>query len=108
MALTAIIVSVDFDQGTEARIGLAAALAVRFNSLLIGVAGWPLQKHHRDAISEASLPGPGSSELASKELEHLGEKFHKRAITDRLEWRSSMNFPREVIATEARAADLVV
>ena len=108
MALTAIIVSVDFDQGTEARISLAAALAVRFNSLLIGVAGWPLQKHHRDAISEASLPGPGSSEL--DELEHLGEKFHKiaGAKTDRLEWRSSMNFPREVIATEARAADLVV
>ena len=110
MTLAAIIVSVDFDQGTEARIGLAAALAVRFNSLLIGVAGWPLQKHHRDAISEASLPGPGSSELASKELGHLGEKFHKiaGAITDRLEWRSSMNFPRDVLATEARAADLVV
>ena len=51
MTLAAIIVSVDFDQGSEARISLAAALAVRFNSLLIGVAGWPLQKHHRAAIS---------------------------------------------------------
>ena len=38
MTLAAIIVSVDFDQGSEARISLAAALAVRFNSLLIGVA----------------------------------------------------------------------
>jgi nucleotide-binding universal stress UspA family protein len=106
MTLAAIMVSVDFDQASKARVSLAAGLAVRFKSLLIGVAGWPLLKRNRENASETEL----SVEWVSKELESLGEKFRKIAgdITDRVEWRSSMDFPREVIATEARAADLVI
>jgi nucleotide-binding universal stress UspA family protein len=110
MTLAAIMVSVDFDQASKARISLAAKLAARFKSLLIGVAGWPLLKHGHEKASDTELPGTGSVERASKELEGLEETFRKIAgeITDRVEWRSSMNFPREMIATEARAADLVV
>jgi nucleotide-binding universal stress UspA family protein len=108
MTFAAIMVSVDFDHGSEVRISVAAALAARFNSLLIGVAGWPLRKHRHQTSSEAG--GLESPELVSKELKNLGERFRNLAgaVTDRLEWRSSMNFPREVIAAEARAADLVV
>lgn len=110
MTLAAIMVSVDFDQASKARINLAAKLAVQFKALLIGVAGWPLLKHGRENVSETALPSIESVECAAKELESLREKFRKIAgeITDRVEWRSSMNFPRDVIATEARAADLIV
>lgn len=110
MTFATIMVSVDFDQASKARINLAADLAVRFKSVLIGVAGWPLLKPDHKSVSETELPSTGSAELVSNELKHLGEKFRKIAedITDRVEWRSSMNFPREVVATEARAADLVV
>ncbi len=104
MTVAALMVSVDFDQSSGARINLAAELARRFNSLLIGVAGWPLVKHpHEDGPNE-------SVESVATELQKLEVKFRNVAgkITDRLEWRSSMSFPREVIAAEARAADLVM
>lgn len=110
MTLAAIMVGVEFDPASKARIRLAAELAVRFNSLLIGVAGWPLLKHGRGKPSKAEFAAAGSEESASKELENLGEKFRNIAgeITDRIEWRASMGFPREVIAAEARAADLLI
>jgi nucleotide-binding universal stress UspA family protein len=110
MTLAAIMVGVEFDPASRARIRLAAELAVRFNSLLIGVAGWPLLKHSRGKPSKAEFAAAGSEESASKELENLGEKFRNIAgeITDRIEWRASMGFPREVIAAEARAADLLI
>jgi nucleotide-binding universal stress UspA family protein len=104
VTVAALMVSVDFDQSSSARINLAAELARRFNSLLIGVAGWPLVKRPRENGLNESV------EWVSTELEKLEGKFRNVAgkITDRLEWRSSMSFPREVIAAEARAADLVV
>jgi nucleotide-binding universal stress UspA family protein len=104
MILAALMVSVDFDQSSSARIHLAAELARRFSSLLIGVAGWPLAKHPREGGLNESV------EWVSTELEKLEGKFRNVAgkITDRLEWRSSMSFPREVIAAEARAADLII
>ena len=107
MTIAVIMVNVDFDPASKARITLAAELALRFDSLLIGVAGWPLMTDHGENVSEHSFPSARSAEW---ELNNLGEKFRNlaRGITDRLEWRSSMNFPREVIATEARAADLVI
>jgi hypothetical protein len=44
MTLATITVAVDFDPASKSRIDLAAELAKRFRSLLIGVAGWPLLK----------------------------------------------------------------
>jgi nucleotide-binding universal stress UspA family protein len=105
MTLAAIMVTVDFDPFSKARISLAADLARRFGSLLIGVAGWPLIKRPVETLSDKEL-----AERAAKELRRLGESFHKIAegVAVRVEWRSSMNFPREVIPKEARAADLLV
>src|SRR6516165_12337839 len=44
MTLAAIMATVDFDPASKSRISLAAELAKRSRSLLIGVAGWPLLK----------------------------------------------------------------
>jgi len=105
MTLAAIMVTVDFDTASKTRISLAADLARRFGSLLIGVAGWPLIKRPVETVSDHEL-----AERALKELRSLGEKFRKIAedFAVRVEWRSSMDFPREVIPKEARAADLLV
>ena len=105
MTFAAIMVAVDFDPASKARIKLAADLARRFGSLLIGVAGWPLLKRPGEKVSDNDL-----AERAAKELQSLGESFRKIAeeVAVRVEWRSSMDFPREVIPKEARAADLVV
>jgi nucleotide-binding universal stress UspA family protein len=105
MTLAAIMVTVDFDPASKARITLAADLARGFGSLLIGVAGWPLIKRPVETLSDDEL-----ADRASKELRDLGERFRKIAeeVAVRVEWRSSMDFPREVIPKEARAADLLV
>ena len=105
MTFAAIMVAVDFDPASKARIKLAADLARRFGSLLIGVAGWPLLKRPGEKISDND-----PAERASKELRGLGDSFRKIAeeVAVRVEWRSSMDFPREVIPKEARAADLIV
>lgn len=108
MPLSAIMVSVDFEEGTAERVGAAAEMARRFNSRLIGVAGWPLREV--DSATPAAASGEIRQKRALEQLELLGEKFRQcaGAVPQGVEWRSSTNFPREVIPIEARAADLVI
>ncbi len=107
MTIAAIMVYVDFDEAAEARIAAAAGLARRFNAALIGIAGWALRKVDPGRIPQA---GQGSQEKISEQLEILGEKFRGLVGENAagLEWRSLLNFPSEVIAREAGAADLIV
>ncbi len=65
MTVAALMVSVDFDQPSSARVNLTAELARRFNSPLIGIAGWPLVKHPRENGLNESV------EWFSTELEKL-------------------------------------
>ena len=112
MPLAAIMVHVDFDKQAEDRIAVAAGLAQRFNALLIGVAGWPLRK--RGAMEHSAVEFPpveeARQEKITEQLDRLGEKFRRSAGANPrgVEWRSSAHFPSEIIAREARAADLVV
>lgn len=109
MALAAIMVHVDFDDQAEDRIGVAAGLAGRFNSLLIGVAGWPRGAAEHSVVEFPAVE-EGRQEKILEQLERLGEKFRRSAGANPrgVEWRSSAHFPSEVIAGEARAADLIV
>jgi nucleotide-binding universal stress UspA family protein len=109
-AVASILVHVDWNTGSDDRIRLAANLADRFGALLIGVAGW-VPGRERAALSHAELDQPEKRlKWITAELERLGERFREVAgVTGQPpEWRESFNFPREVIAREARAADLVV
>lgn len=112
MTLATIMVCVDFDEGTDDRICVAAGIAGRFNSLLIGVAGWPLRKHEASEQSARESPPIEGGQLDQilERLQRLGEKFRQSAGANPggVEWRSSTHFPSEYIAAEARAADLVV
>jgi nucleotide-binding universal stress UspA family protein len=109
MSLASIMVYVDFDDTSANRIRASADLAVRFNSVLIGVGAWPLWK------SEPLPPGSSSTgttrqEAIAQRLQKLGESFRQVAEKSgcEVEWRSSVHFPREVLAAEARAADVLV
>ena len=109
MTFAAMMVSVDFESASKSRIALAAELAARFNTLLIGVAGWPLLKG-REKAPATQMSTDGSAEWVSNELQKLEMMFRAIAsgITNEVEWRSSMDFPREVIPKEARGADLII
>ncbi len=112
MTIAAIVVYVDFDEAAEDRIAAAAGLARQFNAALIGLAGWALRKFETAGITEleSARADKTSQERISDQLAHLGAKF--RALVGQhaagVEWRSSLNFPSEVIAREAGAADLIV
>jgi len=112
MAFKSIMVYVDFDEQSEARIGLAADLAKRFDAMLIGIAGWPLRKSGSLTHSEMEYPSTEENLQAkiAEELERLGEMFRRCAgsAPRSIEWRSSPHFPNEVVAAQARAADLVI
>ena len=112
MTLKSIMVSVDLDEQSEARIGVAADLAKRFDAVLIGIAGWPLRKSGALAHSDLEYPSTEESLQAkiTEELERLSEMFRRRAgsAPRSIEWRSSPHFPNEVVAAHARAADLVI
>jgi nucleotide-binding universal stress UspA family protein len=105
-------VHVDFDAQAAERIAVAASLAARFNAVLIGVAGWPLRKSGVLERSDLEYP-PLEQALQAKimeQLDKLGEKFRASAGANPrgVEWRASHHFPNEVIAAQARAADLIV
>lgn len=112
MTFATIMVHVDFDESAKERIAVAAGVAGRFNAFLIGVAGWPLRKSGVLQHSGVEFP-PLEEALQAKimqELARLGDNFRRCAGANPrgVEWRASHHFPSEVIAAEARAADLVV
>ena len=96
MALAAIMVHVDFDDHVEDRIGVAAEIAGRFNSVLIGVAGWALRKN---LVAQNSVvdfePGEEGRRRTLAQLNQLGERFRQCAGANPrgVEWRSFTNFP---------------
>jgi nucleotide-binding universal stress UspA family protein len=101
-------VHVDFDGHSDSRIRIAADIANRFDAVLVGVAGW-LPSRERWLAAEFELDDDRLDRILV-ELDRLAERF--RGVAHRtvrnMEWRGSFHFPREVIAAEARAADLVV
>lgn len=112
MTFAAIMVQVDFGDSATQRIKAAADLAVRFGALLIGVAGWPLRGS--GALDRSDVQYPPQEQVLEtrvlRELDDLGKRFRLAAgaVLRGVEWRSSDHFPSEVIAAEARAADLVI
>ena len=109
-AVVCIMVYVDFDPGSDDRIKIAADWAAKFGAVLIGVAGWlPGREIGGWFAAELERPEDRIDQIMA-ELEKLAERFRNLAgqAVRTIEWRGSFNFPREVIAREARAADLVV
>ncbi len=109
-AVASVMVHVDFDVGSDNRIKIAADWARKFDSVLIGVAGWVPGREVGGWFAAELEPPAARLDRISVELNKLGDHFRTlagRTIRD-VEWRATFHFPREVIATEARAADLVV
>ncbi len=109
-AVASVLVHVDFDFDSDNRIRIAANLASKFGAALIGVAGWvPGREKGGWFAAELERPDERTNRILV-ELDKLGERFRNlaREKVNTVEWRESFHFPREVIAAETRAADLVV
>jgi nucleotide-binding universal stress UspA family protein len=111
MSYATLMVHVDADAELDGRVRVAANLAERFNAHVIGVAGWaPLSVF----LAEEARDEPASSESHLQDMRSLLDQTGKafRAAVSKVdpfvEWRSVLDFPTEVVAREARAADLVI
>lgn len=111
MAYPTIMVHVDFDAATEARVHLAAGLADRFEATLIGVAACaPHPPFARGGVGLAPLLTEESLDDLKVTLEQLEHRF--RSIAEKgsrqVEWRSALDRPTEFVVREACTADLIV
>ena len=106
-----LLVHVELDGEIGGRIRLAAGLADRFHSHLIGAASWMARPPF---VVEGVTIDPEPTEEDYKEMREVlgrrGKEFCAFVGADRskVEWRSSLDFPTEFVAREARSADLVI
>ncbi len=111
MSYATLMVHVDLDGELGGRVKIAADLAERFRAHLIGVAGWaPMSVF----LADEARNDPATSETHLQDMRSLldrkGAEFRAAVgkAHPQAEWRSVLDFPTEVVAREARAADLVV
>lgn len=110
MSFATMTVHVDLDAPCDARIRLAASLATRFQSALIGVSAsrTPSPLTYGGVIVDPQ-PTPDMIHKLSARLSALGEHFNSVAGRNcQIEWRTGIDLPTHFLAAEARAADLVI
>jgi nucleotide-binding universal stress UspA family protein len=111
MAYATLMVHVDADGELPQRVRIAAELAERFQAYLIGVAAWaPMSVF----LAEDARREPTPQEVHLQDMKSLldvkGREFCARIGLEprRVEWRSVLDLPTDVLAREARTADLVI
>lgn len=106
-----IMVPLNLGEGAEDRVKLAASLANSFGSRLIGIAAEDLLLPYMgDGLSgvDATLI-EDARRTAAENLAKAETIFHRAAdpLND-IDWRCAIDTPRHFIASQARAADIVV
>ena len=110
MSYAALLVYVEADGMPEERIRFASALADRFGAHLIGLSALAVRS---PVVANGLVMVDVSQidiELMRTALVEKGDWFGKIAGSDhrKLAWRSALDFPADVLAHEARSADLVI
>jgi nucleotide-binding universal stress UspA family protein len=110
MSLAAIMVHVDSERDCEPRIQLALALAEQFGVALIGIAGLALRPTFAaGGVAIYTDPTEQDRQQAAVRLEELGKVFCSRGQRLKtVEWRYAVDLPSDLLAREARAADLII
>jgi nucleotide-binding universal stress UspA family protein len=111
MSFATLMVYVDVEPKSDTRVRLAAKLADRFASTLIGISACMLP----------AFPAEGdflvTAEFVEQQLKDIREALKRTEVAFRmaaganglrLEWRSEIGLPEDYLASEARAADLVI
>lgn len=110
MSYATMMVHVDTERDSEQRVQLALDLAARFEATLIGIAGLALRPAFAGG-GVAVYGEPTEQQLLQMHLrlEEMGRKLRTQGQSlKQVEWRSALEWPSELVAREARAADLVI
>ena len=110
MSFATMMVHVDVDPPSDARIRLAARLAARFQATLIGACAWeprpPLT--YGGVVVDAKITEDMLRGISAR-LDQAGEHFRTLVEPDQpVEWRSAIDSPTEFVIKQARAADLLI
>jgi nucleotide-binding universal stress UspA family protein len=106
-----IVVEMGPDTEAEARAKLAANLADRFDSRLIGIAAMPVFSplYFESAVEGVTSITEIEERQASRDIATAESIFRRVAgARDRVEWRYALKFPLDFILDQAAAADLIV
>ena len=110
MSIAAIMVHLDAERDCEQRVQVALDLADRFQATLIGVAGLSL----RPAFAAGGVvvygePTQHDHRTMRARFDEMGKKFCVQGQhLKQVEWRTALELPSELVAREARAADVVL
>lgn len=110
MSIAAIMVHLDAERDCEQRVQVALDLADRFQATLIGVAGLSL----RPAFAAGGVvvygePTQHDYRMMRARFDEMGKKFCVQGQhLKQVEWRTALELPSELVAREARAADVVL
>jgi len=111
MTYSTVMVALAFDQPNACRLGIAAELAERFESRLIGIAASelspPLYYTSGEQAEKLLAQGLGAIRQRIGELEAEFREAMRHHARE-LEWRSAIELPSKYIVQQARAADIVV
>jgi nucleotide-binding universal stress UspA family protein len=111
MSYATLMVYVDVEGKIDGRVSVAADLARRFDAHLIGIAsGAPISVVlGEDGPKAAARETPHLRDMKTL-LDQKGQQFRAAiaASSRRVEWRSVVGLQTDVVAREARAADLVI
>jgi nucleotide-binding universal stress UspA family protein len=110
MSFATMMVHLDVERDCEQRVQLALDLADRFQAALIGIAGLAL----RPAFAAGGIVVYG--ELTEQDrraltarFDEMGRKFLAQGQhLKQIEWRTAPELPSDLVAREARAADLII
>jgi nucleotide-binding universal stress UspA family protein len=110
MTFATLMTHVDIAEPHDDRIRLAAGLASRFASTLIGVAAWePRPPLMYGGVVVDTEPTESLLQEMSDRLADVGEHFRKVVGPEQpTEWRVAIDAPTEFLVREARAADLII
>jgi nucleotide-binding universal stress UspA family protein len=110
MSYATLLVYIEADHPAEERLRLAARLADKFSSLLIGFSALAPRPPPRAESSAVVEMLEAESKAITAKLSERGNWFRRVAAGDqaRREWRWAVDRPTEALARHARCADLVV
>jgi nucleotide-binding universal stress UspA family protein len=111
MSFATLMVHVGADPNSDARVRLAAGVAGRFSSMLIGISASILPPYPAENvyfINKKIFDQEHRDILAA--LKNAEASFRSAADASglKIEWRSAVDLPENYIVSEARAADLVI
>ena len=109
MSFSTMVVHVDVEHDSDQRVELAIDLADRFQAALVGIAGcalWPTFMAGDIGLTEAN---EYDLQKVMARFEQRGKTFRAQGRSlKRVEWRSALEPPGELLLREARVADLLI